>query len=1665
MATKTITRRLKIEGAAEIRGELEKVAKSGRAAFAEFNSKRGATEARQQASALRDLSGAAESTVSPLTRASGAVALFAKNLGLIGGAVVSAVGVLGTLAKTVAGTIQQQKNAADNLGLTIDQYRRFELVGKVFGASAEDVNGALTTIQQSIGRLTDSSSQQINGFVKDSSGGFKTVEAQMKSLGRTVGDFFQVVLNGRKLGGVIASTPEEAQRLARLEAQAKATAEGLSEADQALYELRISLTKDGKPRDAIEIFKEISDRLVEYKSTVDQARLAQMLFGPSYKQLLPILRQGSKEIQAINDIAARATLGKNITDEAAKQAQLLQKQTALISFTLEQRQIVLRAKLLKFFTAPIQAIIDAWVGAEKTISKVLGHTTIEESISQFSMNADTMEGAVGEFKEPIVNFLYFLKEFRDGFSAIFAKIGKSISEFASSISASALNSAIQGAREALKTFFDLFKDRPVFFSARIIVLADLTRMLLVMVGALKSTRLAWLNFIGTFAGQYLVLDAVVKLLAHLGVTFGTVKSAINNIVIKPFVGALSDLRDVLSSKVFAEFASYAVSIALFGTGILQLTGKIKGFLPTWLTFLGSWAALQPATFFTFDRLFGENLDGEIDNAKKTLEKASSDVPIIIRRGGQKQAQAIEETAGKYKIAFAALKQQVQLSYREIGETTQDAASDIFKDTDVGPIRTVFRDFLLFVSENVRDFNAYLKGVGRSFNQFFVDLFRALNFRFRDGGLVFIDTDAVSEGNKWIVRLRDNIVDLGQRARVAYDTYIEPAIDGLQNLAKSAVDAINEFLGTNFKTTDFLLLVAVLRLAGAFTLFSTAAKAAFGSTKQLYYGFSGLLAVVSVIASTAFEAPRQAIKEFIDEIAGPWTRSVLEFTGLIQKASLDISKPFEDITDAIGESFKGGTSAAEQDLGRLKSFSLGAFTEIKEGAIKVDEAMRKATRARTIRFPTDEVTSGIADAMDRQTSRIGVLRTAWKDLGEYIRDALTKFVFPVLRGLAFTLRLITNLLNNIFGTSFRPEQTAILLTVFTLLKGFTLLRGAMLGVQIALSIVTAALLALSAVTAILLHTLQILIALWPIFVFLMRRVVWPVLVLTVEAIAKVSAALVALAFKAMPAIIAAMKTFAAVIVSTVARAIVVLNAALLAALSRFGPVIYANLIAPMLVFARTVTAQVATVLAAFFATAVAQATRLGAIITGVVVAAFLRLSAVLSGQLVKALLAAAAAAAPLVLEFLAVAGIPLLLATALTAIYLFRDDLIKALKNGGLDIEKIFGGIKNALKGDFTEIKQFAGNIWQSLPEGVQKYGRLMLGEIDGIDTALDQKGKKLQNTAGRYQIKFPAPVIEKSSLETEQQKIEVKPVIDQKPVEGFFENLKGRFTNSVTFISDLITAIFNPGSTVGVTKSLEEAQRQVDKLQKGDGSKTFERIKGWSQEVDQVVTSAKIGAEELGEAFKDALPANPEAFEEFIQTTEEAIDRVRVLFVEVMPSFVDQGFTAVLDIVSSLASNIRSEVDDIIAAVQRAKDAVASLPSGSGDGGAPFAAGGYVSGPGTGTSDSIRAWLSNGEFVINARAVRRLGLDLLRRLNSGRVRSRDFPIPRFAMGGLVGPSTLPIPSFTPGGPSLPGKSFDLVIDTHRFSGLYTPEATAENLFKFAQSAKVRSAGRAPGWKK
>jgi hypothetical protein len=74
-----------------------------------------------------------------------------------------------------------------------------------------------------------------------------------------------------------------------------------------------------------------------------------------------------------------------------------------------------------------------------------------------------------------------------------------------------------------------------------------------------------------------------------------------------------------------------------------------------------------------------------------------------------------------------------------------------------------------------------------------------------------------------------------------------------------------------------------------------------------------------------------------------------------------------------------------------------------------------------------------------------------------------------------------------------------------------------------------------------------------------------------------------------------------------------------------------------------------------------------------------------------------------------------------------------------------------------------------------------------------------------------------------------------------------------------------------------------------------------------------------------------------------------------------------------------------------------------------FAAGGLVTGPGSATSDSIPARLSAGEYVLNAAAVKRVGVEFLHSINGFSQGPRvSGAALAFATGGLV-PAAVAVP--------------------------------------------------------
>lgn len=102
------------------------------------------------------------------------------------------------------------------------------------------------------------------------------------------------------------------------------------------------------------------------------------------------------------------------------------------------------------------------------------------------------------------------------------------------------------------------------------------------------------------------------------------------------------------------------------------------------------------------------------------------------------------------------------------------------------------------------------------------------------------------------------------------------------------------------------------------------------------------------------------------------------------------------------------------------------------------------------------------------------------------------------------------------------------------------------------------------------------------------------------------------------------------------------------------------------------------------------------------------------------------------------------------------------------------------------------------------------------------------------------------------------------------------------------------------------------------------------------------------------------------------------------------GINWIIDKINNIIKGVNKVASKIPGVGDKLK--IAEIPELASGGYVNFASGGGVSGAGSGTSDSIPAMLSNGEYVLRAEVVRNLGVDNLDALNEGKKPGRDAPL-------------------------------------------------------------------------
>ncbi len=158
----------------------------------------------------------------------------------------------------------------------------------------------------------------------------------------------------------------------------------------------------------------------------------------------------------------------------------------------------------------------------------------------------------------------------------------------------------------------------------------------------------------------------------------------------------------------------------------------------------------------------------------------------------------------------------------------------------------------------------------------------------------------------------------------------------------------------------------------------------------------------------------------------------------------------------------------------------------------------------------------------------------------------------------------------------------------------------------------------------------------------------------------------------------------------------------------------------------------------------------------------------------------------------------------------------------------------------------------------------------------------------------------------------------------------------------------------------------------------------------------------------------------FSEIKEEVIQLTQVG--QIFTNSFTTGFSNILSGTESVSEGFRNMGKNLLNALTNAAlnaaftnlfknlGGIFATTGGAKDGGpiGTFAEGGSVSGPGGPRTDSIPAWLSNGEYVINAKSAGMLGLSLLNKLNSlgkGFNPKSRLGLPAFADGGAVSGSS------------------------------------------------------------
>ena len=158
--------------------------------------------------------------------------------------------------------------------------------------------------------------------------------------------------------------------------------------------------------------------------------------------------------------------------------------------------------------------------------------------------------------------------------------------------------------------------------------------------------------------------------------------------------------------------------------------------------------------------------------------------------------------------------------------------------------------------------------------------------------------------------------------------------------------------------------------------------------------------------------------------------------------------------------------------------------------------------------------------------------------------------------------------------------------------------------------------------------------------------------------------------------------------------------------------------------------------------------------------------------------------------------------------------------------------------------------------------------------------------------------------------------------------------------------------------------------------------------------------------YSEKRNARKEDLDESLADNKELMEAAKRKF-EAESNFLDQTLTMQKRNTAESIKGVNAQIRMYEAAKKTSKElssmATGGMVKGYAEGGQVFSrpSDPYVT-TGSGLRDDVPALLKKNEFVLQPSAVSKYGVDFLRRMNSGILNLKNFVVPKFAMGGLVG---------------------------------------------------------------